>query len=344
MKYHLQQFDRSVNDNTVHGIEVGEIIDEIKHSAFSIRSEHELKLFIQNHQKILIKFKNHKPIGHLADQVLYFLETHFPDAVNEQLQASNMAKQEVWLRHAENILHFRPKVKAAITVKLYRCIQPIMEPEKTVKLSIYHLKYIESFWYHWPMLPQSTIDHEKVILYLISQNFNPSHFFRYITRGIIAELAHEDSASFQKQILISYKRKLGTVLAKLTHPFCHDNTAIQPVLEVWLETQLELCTIIANNLDVDKQGKALASHYKIETSLSVAQTAYFFKLLYKSGIITNKTQTDMLHTVSEKFRSVKAENISYESLHKKYYNVEDHAKEAIQEVVKTLLKNIKSIQ
>lgn len=84
-----------------------------------------------------------------------------------------------------------------------------------------------------------------------------------------------------------------------------------------------------------------ATPFKIETSLSVAQTAYFFKLLYPSGVITNKVQTEVLRTVSEKFRSQKTDNISYESLNNKYYNVEDNTPESVHQVLKELVKNSK---
>lgn len=338
MKYHLEKFDSSVNDNTVQGLEVKEIIDEIKQSAFSVRSEHELKLFIQNHQKTLLKFKSHQPIEVMADEILYFLETQFTSAINDELPVSNLAIQEFWAKHSETVLYFRPKIKYAINEKLYKCIQVLVEPENASKLSIYNLKYLDSFWSNWPMDHESHIDRENIMLYLISQNFNESCYFRYITRGIIAELAKEDSPYFQKQILLGYKQKLGTVFPKLNLPFCLYNTAIQPSLASWLESQLEHCSLMSQNVN-----QTLASSYKIETSLSVSQTAYLFKLLYQSGIITNKAQTDMLHAVSERFSTQNSSNISYESLYNKYYNVEDRTKEYIQEVVKTLLKNIKTI-
>lgn len=341
MKYHLQKFDSSVNDNTVYGIEVGEIIDEIKQSAFSIRSKHELKLFIQNHQKTLLKFKGHKPIGLLADEILHFLEIQFPNAVNDKLQVSDKSKQEFWLKYAENILLFRPKIKAVITDNLYKSIQTLMEPESTQNLSIYNLKYLYNFWDNWPMSKHSTIDKEKIMLYLISQNFNASCFFRYITRGIIYELSQEHRLYFQMQILYSYERKLRTVFAKLNQPFNIDNTAIQPKLQDWLDSELKHCTKALENLNQNQHIKHLENPNKIETSLSVTQTAYFFKLLYQTGIIINKAQTDMLHVVSEKFSTPKSHTISYESLHNKYYNVEDSAREAVHQVLKDLVKNSK---
>ncbi len=56
MKCHLQKSDYIVNNYEGEVTAVGEIIDEIKQSAFKIMSEEELKMFIQNHQEILLAF------------------------------------------------------------------------------------------------------------------------------------------------------------------------------------------------------------------------------------------------------------------------------------------------
>ncbi len=93
MKYNLQPFDREIVDKSEVGYEeVNEIIEEIKETAFGLRTEQEIKLYIQNHQSALIEQKRFDVVSDKCDRVLYFIETHFRNYVNDKFLLSELGK------------------------------------------------------------------------------------------------------------------------------------------------------------------------------------------------------------------------------------------------------------
>ncbi|MDX2190439.1 MAG: hypothetical protein SFY32_11295 [Bacteroidota bacterium] len=237
----------------------------------------------------------------------------------------------------------RGQMKSCVNEKLCVNIQPLTEPESCEHCTIYCARYISQFWENWLSdfrFSATPMEEELIINYLISQNFNQPTFFKYITGEIIGELHQEDSPYIQEHVLLSHSKRFNIIPAKIGNPFRPDYPHIKPALEEWLNKEIKQCRKRQKKYDPEQQSIIPKDGYKIETSLSVAQTAYLFKLFSKTGIVTNKVQLDILHVISEKFRSKKVESISFDSLHNKYYNVEDRTKESVKEILENLIKNI----
>ena len=343
MKYNLQLFDKLIDNNNGEEKreEVDTIIEEIKQTAFGLRTEQEIKLYIQNHQRALLEHKNFDSVYEKCDRVLYFIETHFYNFVNERLHISDLGKRKLCDQYSDITDEIRLQVKSCLNEKLCTYMQPLTELQSCKHCTIYCARYVSQFWENWLSdfrLSSSRLEDEIMISYLISQNFNLPTFFNYITGEIIGELHQEDDPYIQEQVLVSYAKRFKIIPAKIGNPFRPDYPHIKPVLDDWLNTEIKQCRKKQKKYNPQQQSIISKDGYKIETSMSVAQTAYLFKLLTKSGIITNKVQMDILHVLSEKFRSKKSDSISFDSLHNKYYNVEDRTKESVREMLKELLK------
>ncbi len=234
-------------------------------------------------------------------------------------------------------------MKVCLKEKLYLYLQPLIYPENYKPYTIYYSKYVARFWENWFSdfgYSISNLTEEAVISYLISQNFNSPTIFTYITGEIIGELDQDDDPYSQEQVLISHSKRFNRTPAKIGNPFRTDYPDSKPLLLDWLTSEIKQCRKRQKKYNPDQQTILPKEGHKIETSMSVAQTAYLFKLLNKTGVITNKTQMEMLHVLSEKFRSKKTETISLESLHNKYYNVEDKTKESVKAILEKIIKSI----
>ena len=343
MNYHLQPIDQLISNKDEENEEASTIIADIKETAFTLRSEQEIRLFIQNHQLALLEHKNFDSVCGKCDKVLHFIETHFYDFVNQKLQISDIGKEKLYNQYSNLINEMKCEMQSCLSEKLCINLQPIIEPENGKHCTIYSARYISQFWKNWnsDFKPFSNaLEEETIVSYLISQNFNQPTFFKYITSEITGELHQEDDPYIQEHVLLSYAKRFSIIPAKIGEPFRPEYPHIKQLLEDWFNKELKQCRIKQKKYDPEQQSIIPKDGHKIETSLSVAQTAYLFRLFSKSGIITNKVQLDILHVLSEKFRSKKAEFITVGSLHNKYYNVEERTKQSVKELLKELLNQI----
>lgn len=80
---------------------------------------------------------------------------------------------------------------------------------------------------------------------------------------------------------------------------------------------------------------------KLNVSLSVAQLAYLFRVLLEMGHIRNKKLSDVMRFICANVSTPKAEDISFDSLKAKYYNVDYSTKEYILQLLLDQLNYIK---
>lgn len=344
MKYDLNLIDTLISTGgALETEEVTIIIDQIKQTAFSLRSEQEIKLYIQNHQLALIELKKCDLINGNCDTVLYFIETQFQNFVDDTLGISDLGKSIFFNKYTNIIQEHLSKLKSCLNQKVLKCIEPLIDFEKYSHCTIQYVKYVSQFWSSWITdfnFVLEPLEEESIINFLISQNFNSPTFFKYIVGGVIGELHLEDDPYLQEQVLLSYIKRFSIIPVKMTAAFRPDYPNIKPTLDEWLSIEIKQCRKKQKKYNPEQQSIHQKGVHKIETSMSVAQTAYLFKLFNKSGIVTNKAQMDILHVLSEKFSSKKAENISLDSLHNKYYNVEDRTKESVRELLERIIKCI----
>lgn len=344
MKYDLNLFDKLISNNRVEvSEEVNIIIEEIKQTAFSLRTEQEIKLYIQNHQLALIQHKNYDSICVNSDAVLYFIETQFFNFVNDKLKVSDLGKLSCLNKYKGVIEEYQCVFKSCLNEKLCNHLKPLTEPEKCNNCTIHYMHYVSKFWKNWlsyyPSF-QNILEDEVMTSFLISQNFNPPTFFKYIISEIIGELHQVDDPHVQEQVLLSYAKRFSIIPVRIGATFHPDYPNIKQILVEWINIEIKQCRKKQKKHNPEQQVILSKSAHKIETSMSVAQTAYLFKLFNKAGIVTNKTQMDVLHVLSDKFCSKKTDQISFDSLHNKYYNVEDRTKESVKELLTNLLKQI----
>lgn len=341
MKYHLQKFDNLIKNGNRGEIEAGQIIQEIKESAFSFRTETELTLFVQNHQIQLHVFRNVEAIREQADEVIFFLETHFSKFVDEELPISDRGWTQFWNSYSKTIIDAKEIIIKDIGRKLCSLVAPLTEPDKQDIQTIYNIKYLTSFWRNWPQSESfKVLNEEKLISYLISQNYNPPAFFKFVTGGILSELYQDDDPLILSQILNSYSHKLNTILSRKGKPFSTEYEDIKPLLDDWLDDEMKKCQKRIKNHNPNQLSIIKKEEQKIETSLSVAQIALFFRVFNQTGVFTNKVLMEMFKVLGEKLTSKRTSNISIESLHTKYYQVEDRTKAAIREILTEAIREL----
>lgn len=325
--------------------EVRNLIEEIKETAFSLRTKEELDLFIKNHQKELHRQKKHEILSTKCDQILYFLETLFSSYLDSSLPISDVGKSEI-IEDCKIYMNEQTQFLLELAnPKLKEIIKPLVEFEDLETISLHEVNYILDFWRNWAVdscLNRYSSNHEKDLLdYLIIYDFNHPPLFHYFINTIVGELDNEDNPLLLERILHNHLNKLARIPNRIGKPYRNDIPSLKSLLLEWLEKEVKQCRKRTKTFNPEQQTILSKESLKIDTSLSVAQTAYLFNLLNKTGIVTNSVKMEMLHAITQSFRTKKTETIAVESLHNKYYNVEERTKESVKTLLVQLLNNIK---
>ena len=343
MKYSLKPIDDLINENWGGQSEVENIVKEIRDTAFSLRTEEETKLFLQKHQFALNKSKSKNAAHDNCDKILFYLETYFLKYLDGRSLVSDLGKEALHQQCQQAINDAEQILPNILSKKLWHFVNVLLNPLK-VHCTIDRGNYILQFWENWKtdfIQFYEVHDEDNFIAFAITQNFNSPGFYGYVLDHITKELDNEDNPFLQKQILEIYLRKYcsGPKRLDVQHTPSLDNVC--NLLENWLLLGIKHCKKRQKEYN-PSQTKLLQKPDqdlpKIETSLSVPQLAYFFRILNKAGIITNEVNREMLEIVSKTFKTKKTDNIALESLYNKFFNAEDGTKESVKQVVKQLLK------
>ncbi len=82
----------------------------------------------------------------------------------------------------------------------------------------------------------------------------------------------------------------------------------------------------------------LENNSKFLTILTVAQIAFFLKILVEVKIIDHQIQAEVIRFIARHFKTKKTDTIAVESLRTKYHNVESSTIEAVGKIIAKMLK------
>ena len=184
---------------------------------------------------------------------------------------------------------------------------------------------------------------ESLICSMIYLNFNSIKFFTYCTSFIKSCYQSKETLVDQLDKLAWFSKTIGQAAVKPCFTYQAQMATLKDQLLEWIEQEtsyLERRHQLSLNLPVNKVD-GLPENYKLTTGLSVAQLAYFTKLLLETKVILNRNHKEVLKFISHYFRSKKAENISFESMRTKFYNIESNTREAVREIVSTILNEVR---
>lgn len=340
MKYNLKPIDDLANENWEEGSEVGNIVREIRETAFRLRTEDEVRLFIQNHQLALHQRKSTSTVAESCDKVLYFLETYFWKFLHGSSLISNLGKEALYVQWEEEIKKSEELIAAILSERLQHIVNVHLNP-RNVHCTVNRCNYLRRFWVSWSIdFVQFYEEHneESLMTFLVSQNFNSPIFFKYLTGHITSKLDKAEDLLLKKQVIEGYVKRYSAISKRIGQEYTPNFPPIYELVENWLQLELKHSKKREKTAEASLIEMTGTSIQKIETSLSVAQLACLLKMLYQAGVITNPVQMEMLEIATKMFRTKKTENIALESLHNKYYNVEDKTKETISDILKGLIK------
>lgn len=336
-------------------------------TAYSFTKEKHTITYIHHHQarisfliEQLTNYQKHdfiKDSGEyqqIVDQVLKqivsinrFLADTFKDYFNYDAESTVTFKHTASAYFTEQIKKIEDKFEGNCPALLELALgaikefsaNPLTKPITFRRLMYYDfmLKDIE------PLILSDKIDHKSLIITLIGLNFNSRQFMWYLTQEIEHAVMPLETHSEKVDKLTWYLKQFNQAHVRSDIIFERNQEPIKERIINWI---LEEVGYLERNMRVEQglinSGKEITdSEILFETTLSVPQLAYFFKVMLESKILKERNITQMLRFIAEHSSSTNTSGkIGYPSLRKNYYNNETGAKQAVKDVIIKMLNAV----
>lgn len=339
MTYILQTLDNQIAKD--HDEEYNRIITEMKQTIFNLKTKEETQTWLCKYQLSLHEHKKHPHITEKSDKILYHIETNYFNFINNTLPISTLGFNKLFNNQIKATIN---NLQTTLDNKLLQSISHLFL--KNQQCTVYDAQYQQQFWKNYTTdfdIHSQTHNDFNFENFLIAQNYNTPLFFNHLTKQIIDTLQEHDDPFLQEQVLLGKKSDYQLISTKIGTPFKTEYPHLKKQLSNWLKVEIKKCHKKQNKYNTQQLSIITEPVTKLKMTISVAQTALLFKLLTATGIISNKTHTDVLTFISAHFSTPKAEEIAFESIHNKYYNVHESTKESVQLLLYNMIDKIKSI-
>jgi hypothetical protein len=181
----------------------------------------------------------------------------------------------------------------------------------------------------------------KLSLSLGYLNYNSHKFFKYCVKEITRIVQDQNSLSKQIEKLAYMVKVINQVQCKPGFIFNEKFRSIKDQLSDWIAEEIyffEKRQQLALNFPLSTD-EPVQKNFKLKLNLSVAQLAYLLRALKEIDIIQNHNMLEVIRFVSTIIQTRQTENISWDSLRTKFYNVEDSARDHIKDMALLLFNH-----
>lgn len=185
----------------------------------------------------------------------------------------------------------------------------------------------------------------KICLTLGYLNFNSHRFFKYCVHEITSLVQDQETLSLQIEKLSFTLKTVNQVQAKPGFVFNEKLSGIKEQLSVWIGEEIyffEKRQQLSLNFPAHAEDP-VQKNFKLQLNMSVAQLACLLRGLKDIGIIKNNNVLEVIRFMAGVVQSKNTENISWESLRAKFYNVELSAKEGVKDIAMNLFNHIRKL-
>lgn len=347
------------------------IKNEFISKSFSLKKEKQKKAYFQNHQTALIRltdkvfqklnqsgiqnihteidgltnFNLQKLICQQLEDILSFIASNFPkyfnpnDKIPECCRLIFIEELKESINQLENHLIYKENCPL-LEIAFYPINKFIRSTKSATFMRLRFLKELIRQINHSCLYCSGNTSHCKLKNKLIHINFNSYRFFSFLTNEITEEYPMENTLCGQIEKLCYHLKEINQIPINSEFIYKPERKSLNEQLITWLIeeiTYLEKRQELSNLIVEDSNTSTIKKDFKITTSYSVSQVAFFLKLLVTVGAITNKNQRELLRFFASNMKTRQTEHISSESLRAKYYHIDDTAIEAVKALIINML-------
>jgi hypothetical protein len=353
-----------------------------REEVFSTSNESTVELYIQRHQVAIIDLKDQilklldsveaeellkpseitdrttafKALYQTLHSLLSFIEKYF----TKYFDLSAKVPNNYWNITARNFSEKLPVLKEKLKQKalteemiwsVTSCFGEFIE-NKEAKVSYRRVIYLKELCRELNILCELEFKgqelEEQVCASMVYINFNSLKLFNHYAKTIKESFQRKETLNEQLEVLAHYSKKINQVQEKPGFSYKPSYKTIKSQLSDWVTEEiifLERKQQLSFGFKVEQsevriQGKT----FKIQTDSSVAQVAYFTRILVDTGLIKNKNTVELIRFFAAHVSSKRVQNIAQESFRRKFYEVEDSVKQSVKEDLIKMLNQIKKVQ
>ena len=280
------------------------------------------------------------------EKLLVFIEKEYHTYlnVNSKVPYRSILVKELEI---ENKLNFVKSclIDCNLTDELFQlAYQPILKIA-TIKIQknitynefYYCIEYIKELYFHFKQNKDAVT--ESIIKdWLFELNFNSLDFFDYKTDEITKNLELLESDIEKTDLLFHFLKKFNQSRTTNFRKFNQKIPPIKDQLTSWIEEEIEYLSRRKKlGMNTNYTTNNAEAKVKIQTSLSVAQLTYFFKILMKVKIIIHKNNAEIFRFIADNFNTKSSTQISADSVKNNFYNTDTNSKLKIRPLIIELL-------
>lgn len=179
---------------------------------------------------------------------------------------------------------------------------------------------------------------------LFYMNFNCEIFVLCFTSAYEKEIEKIENINKKIEKLSWYWKRITQMPYQNVYQYDKQQKSLRDQVSNWLTE--EMCyhekRLILSNIQIPVDKTRNAAGYKLQTSLSVPQLAYFLRILVELEIIKYPNDKELLKFYAEHTSTKKAESISPESLRIKFYDIEDTTRDEVKSLIIRILNYIQN--
>lgn len=364
--------------NTILNNEVLRLKESIKEEVFNFKSNDKTEHFIHKLQQALInlcfrlmKLLNSKEQNNIylpsvnfsntdilnltfisLEELIRFVEKNYLNYIDKNIQIpyrSSLLKIyniDEKLNLVKSVLlnsDINQKLLQIIYIPFLKLSALKIEERMTYKDLIYLNVYLQAF-YDEIKENDNTINEVQVNELLYRINYNSFDIQFYKTALIKIEVEAIESISDKIDYLYHSLKNVNQRRSKVNIAFDSSLMSLKDQLTGWLEEEINYL-----NKKIQLQTKQPSFNLfsendklKLESGLTVAQLACFFKLQSDVGIISHKVQQDIFKHLSESYQTTNVSDISQGSIKNKFYNFDSSTIEMMKQKIIEMLNLIKA--
>lgn len=346
-------------------IQVAQEVERIKqtmvHRVFSFEDERHLERYVQQHQRatVLLMDKIGSLKGNSSSEAFYrqlysslegllrFIEKHFTRYFDQDAKAPEEyialarvdAEEHIGKLEKEMLAR---KVDLPLVEAVLHCLRKVSEKGDRSEITYRRVLYATEVREEISQVLQRSIEtddiNEEIRMAINYLNYNSIKVFAYHAKYFDAILQSDDSRTEKVERLSYALKKINQSQVKPGVFYDKDRPSLKDQLCCYLKEEIDYLERL-NHGSGPKASDSLHG-FKLKLEISVSQLAYLMRVFVDTQVVQNKNITEVLKFLAQYIITKKSEAISYTSFRVKFYNIEIGTKEAVRNMLFTMIRYI----
>ena len=360
VRYQFADLEHLLSTGATPDLQLEQEVTSIKHrfavSIFEMVDELQVRHYVRFHEYALVRLmdrihsvalRNTNASGYQKlEQLLEFLASDFKDAYDFDAKAPDSqikTARRVAKKHLLKLTEYleQRKIDHALIEASLHSLSRLENEYATVSVTFRRILFaseVQRVIYDLVNGDPLNIE-ERLHSMLFYLNCNSIKVFLYETQFVEKQLNADTNTERIGKLALALK-KVNQIQVKPGIGYNVHGTSLKELVSSYLNEEISYLERVSVPIAVGSQHEKLMQDFKLKVNLSVSQVAYVFRIFIENQLIQTKNQTELLKFLARIVITKKAENVSFDSLRAKYYNIETGTKESVRETLSSLVRYV----